>query len=85
MLMSPKKKIATLIMDKIGESEEEHPEFVQEVGEVVEEKPVPEIEEDDSIAVEAAAEDIIEAMEAKDPQMLVEAMKAMMELLKVEE
>jgi hypothetical protein len=84
MLMSPKKKIATIILGNVGESEEDHPDFVQEIGEVIEEA-VPVIEEDASIPLEAAAEDVIEAMKSENPQMLVEAMKAMMELLKVEE
>lgn len=82
MMMAPKKKLATIILGKMGESEEDKPDFVQKIGEVDEQiVEIEPVEEDNSVALEAVAEDIIESMEKKDPKMMMQAMKAMMELL----
>jgi len=86
MMMSPKKKIASIIIGKLSEKKEdndEKPDFVQKMGEV-EDKSVPQIEKDDSVATESCAEDMIKAFEKKDPKMLLEAFKNMIDMIKEE-
>lgn len=83
MLMSPNKKIATIIVSKIGkkDNEDKKPDFIQKIGEVSEsnvESSKP--EQDNDIALEAAAEDVIKAIQDNKPKMLVEAMKNLMEM-----
>lgn len=86
MMMSPKKKIATIILGKLKPSEDEKPEFVQEIGEVEEDAvPMDKPEVDDSLAVKSAAEDVISAMKKEDAGMFVEAMKNLLELMDSEE
>lgn len=71
MLMQPdKKKMAALIIAKAGPKGEEMKEAPQVDG----------AEQDNSIAEESAAEDVIAALESKDPKALVSAFKALMEI-----
>ena len=74
MLMSDdKKKQVTLIMKKLKGAES------------VEEAPVVDgAEQDDSIAVDTAAEELIAAVESKSPKAVVQAIKSLIELIQSE-
>lgn len=85
MMMSPQKKIATIIVGKMSKKPEEESkaaDFVQKIGDVEEKMVKMEApEEDNSLAVESAAEDMIAAMEKKDAKMLVVAIKNLLEMI----
>lgn len=71
MLMQPdKKKMAALIIAKAGPKGEEMKEAPQVDG----------AEQDNSIAEESAAEDLMAAIEQKDVKQIVSAFKALMEI-----
>ena len=73
MILAPqKKKLATLVVERMGKK----PGFVQKLGE----ESAPdgmgeEAEMDDSVGLEACAEDIIKAMESKSTKALALALK----------
>lgn len=76
MLMQPdKKKLAALIISKAGPK-----------GEKIEEAPMKDgAEQDNSIAEESAAEDLMSALEQKDAKQFVAAFKALMEICDIKE
>lgn len=76
MLMQPdKKKMAALIIAKAGPK-----------GEKIEEAPMKDgAEQDNSIAEESAAEDLMAAIEQKDAKQIVAAFKALMEICDMQE
>lgn len=76
MLMQPdKKKMASLIIASAGPKGEKMEEAPQKDG----------AEQDNSIAEESAAEDVMAALESKDPKALVSAFKALMEICDMQE
>ncbi len=75
MNKDPRKSIAALII-KAREKRN---------GEIVEERTPPAEELDGSIGLESAAEDIIKALDSKDPKMLVVGMRAMSEMIGMED
>lgn len=87
MIMSPKKKLATVILSKMSavkkdEDKDDSSDFVQKIGEVdetvVEVNPA---EKDNSIALESAAEDMMSAIKSENPKMLVEAIMNLIDLI----
>jgi hypothetical protein len=71
MLMQPdKKKMASLIIASAGPKKDEIQEAPTKDG----------AEQDNSIAEQSAAEDVMAAIESKDPKALVSAFKALMEI-----
>jgi hypothetical protein len=71
MMMSPKKKIATIIMASLGKKPEG-----PKVEPVSNEVP----EEDNSMAEESSAEAVLKAVESKDAKALAAAMKDFLEI-----
>jgi hypothetical protein len=72
LLKDDKKKMVTTIIGKLGKS-------------TMEETPMENgAEQDDSIGMDSCAEEIIKAIEEKNPKALVEAMKSMMEMMDAE-
>ena len=70
-----KKKMASLIIASSGPKKDEMQESPQKDG----------AEQDNSIAEESAAEDVMAALESKDPKALVSAFKALMEICDMQE
>lgn len=76
MLMQPdKKKMAALIISKAGPKNEEFKQVESKDG----------AEQDNSIAEDSAAEDLMAAIEQKDPKAIVSAFKALMEICDIKE
>ncbi|MEZ0208566.1 MAG: hypothetical protein ACAH17_00110 [Candidatus Paceibacterota bacterium] len=69
-----KKKSVSLIMGKLMDKKPEVEEAPTEDG----------IEQDDSIAVDTAAEELISAIESKSPKAVVSAIKSLMDLCQSE-
>lgn len=68
LMKDDKKKMATIIMAKMGAKPEQAPQ--SEDG----------TEQDDSTALKTAGEELISAIESKSPMAVVEAIKSLMEL-----
>jgi hypothetical protein len=69
MLMKDNKKMATIIMAKMGKKPEDQEPKMEDGA-----------EQDDSMALKTAGEEFLQAVESKNPMALVEALKSLMEL-----
>lgn len=72
-MMPPSKKLASVILSSKGLDGKEK------------EEAQPEVQSDDSVGMEAAAEKIMKAFEAKDPKALIEGLKDFMAMVEISE
>jgi hypothetical protein len=72
LLKDDKKKMASLIIGKLGKPEEKMEETPTKDG----------VETDSSLGLQTCAEEIISAVEQKDPAMLIDALKSALEMLR---
>lgn len=76
MLMGDnKKKMATIIVSKLGKKEESEAPAPQKGG----------VEQDDSVGMEACAEELLSAIESKSPKGIAAALKSAWEMMEAQE
>lgn len=77
--MIDKKSILSKIMKEMSDKQSK-PKYSSEADESMDEGYVVEIEGEEDMGAEMAAEDVLSAIDSKDPKALVSAMKALIEM-----